>query len=300
MIKRVMKRRFVLSVLVWLIYSCFPICLHGQTSGENKSEIKMQSEVTGEGKPIVLVGGGLTGWASWEPFVKIFEEKNRKVIRLQLVSVQYGLENRPLPGNYSIALESAAMHATLDELGMMESVDVVAWSFGGLVSLNFALDYPNRIRSITLIEPPALWVLRETGRFDEAVKKNADFFMTFRGDISEYMLVEFLMSAGLVPPGKSARDLPQWNTWVTFRQSLRNNPYAVLHEDKIGRLKEFYAPVLLVKGTGSTSWLHDIITGLAENLPNVIVLEFPGGHAPHLVSRESFLEALATFQSGIK
>jgi len=43
--------------------------------------MKMQCEVTGSGRPIVLVPGGLTGWVSWEPFVKSFSE-NRTVIRV--------------------------------------------------------------------------------------------------------------------------------------------------------------------------------------------------------------------------
>ncbi|CAN5337462.1 hypothetical protein BH23BAC1_BH23BAC1_07040 [soil metagenome] len=78
--------------------------------------LKMLCEVKGEGNPIVLVGGGLTGWKSWEPFVEIFNAKQRKVILVQLISVQYGLEDRPLPDGYSVKTESGALAATLDSL----------------------------------------------------------------------------------------------------------------------------------------------------------------------------------------
>ena len=76
----------------------------------------MQCEVTGNGRPLVLVPGGLTGWASWEPFAKTFSEK-RTVIRIQLLGVQFGLENRALPEDYSVKTESGALSETLDSLG---------------------------------------------------------------------------------------------------------------------------------------------------------------------------------------
>jgi pimeloyl-ACP methyl ester carboxylesterase len=258
--------------------------------------LKMQCEVRGQGTPLVLVGGGLTGWKSWEPFVDVFVTKQREVIRVQLISVQFGLENHPLPSDYSVKTESNALTSTLDSLGYKDPLDVVAWSYGAFTSLNYALDHPERIRTMTLIEPPAIWVLRETGRFDAEAQQNAVFFQKFHGNITEDMLADFLIHAGFVGPGQSPRDLPQWNAWVPFRQSLRNNPFVVSHNDSLQRLKNFQLPVLLVKGTGSTRWLHQIIDGLSESIPHARVVEFPGGHAPHIVSRDKFLPEIERFQ----
>jgi pimeloyl-ACP methyl ester carboxylesterase len=288
----------------------FPIKSFSQTNNNRNAmdtkvntldtRIKMQCEVKGEGDPILLVGGGLTGWKSWEPFVEIFNSKQRKVIRVQLLAVKYGLENRPLPVNYSVKTESSALAATLDSMGLTIPMDIVAWSFGAFTSLDYALDHPERIRTLTLIEPPAIWVLRETGKFDEEAEQNAKFFQNFHGNITEDMLADFLVHAGFVAPGKSPRDLPQWNGWVPFRQSLRCNPYVVSYIDNVERLKKFQPPVLLVKGTGSTDWLHHIIDGLSENIPHSRVVEFPGGHAPHIVSRDKFLSELEKFEKELK
>jgi pimeloyl-ACP methyl ester carboxylesterase len=262
--------------------------------------LKMQCEVKGEGDPIVLVGGGLTGWKSWEPFVEFFTAKQRKVIRVQLIAVQYGLENRPLPQDYSVKTESGALAATLDSIGLTFPADIVAWSFGAFTSLDYALDHPWRIRTLTLIEPPAMWVLRETGKFDDEAEQTAKFFQEFHGSITEDMLADFLVHAGFVAPGQSPRDLPQWNGWVPFRQSLLCNPAVVSYEDNAERLKKFQPPVLLVKGTGSTDWLHQVISGLSENIPHSRIVEFPGGHAPHIVSRDKFLSELQKFQKEFK
>lgn len=258
--------------------------------------MEMLYEVTGRGRPLVLVPGGLTGWASWEPFVKDFSE-NRTVIRVQLIGVQFGLENRQLPENYSVKTESSALASTLDSLGYTMPVDVVAWSFGAFTSLDFALDHPERIRTLTLIEPPAMWVIRDTEKWDHEAQESADLFQAQKGDITENMLAEFLQHAGFVQPGQSPRELPQWNYWIPFRQSLRINPSVVSFIDDVKRLRNFQPKVLLVRGTGSAKWLHHVIDALMENIPHARVVEFPGGHAPHIVSTGKFMSELENFQA---
>lgn len=256
----------------------------------------MQSIVSGSGSPIILVPGGLTGWLSWEPHSKILSEK-RKVLRVQLLNVEYGFENRSLPADYSVKTESEALAASISSSGIDSPVDIAGWSYGAFVSLIYALDHPEKVRTLTLIEPPAMWVLRSDKKYDEATKKEIDFFLKLDGDITEDMLADFLVHAGFVKPGQSVRELPQWNKWLPFRNSLRNSPAVVNYKDDKKRLQNFQVPVLLVKGTGSSLWLHNIIDELAENLPNSSVVELPEGHGPHLVSMNKFLQELEKFQS---
>jgi pimeloyl-ACP methyl ester carboxylesterase len=90
--------------------------------------------------------------------------------------------------------------------------------------------------------------------------------------------------------------MPQWTLWKSYRQSLRNSPAVVAQNEDHERLRSLDAPVLLVKGTGSAKFLHQIIDTLAVYLPNVQVVEFPAGHAPHIVSMDLFLEKLTSFQ----
>lgn len=287
----------IISGIVLIVISCKnPSKIITQTSTKNRSVMKMQSNVNGKGTPIVLVPGGLTGWISWEPHAKILSEKHT-VIRVQLLNVQYGLENRALPADYSVKTESEALSATLDSLGYATPIDLVGWSYGAFTALQYSLDHPDRIRTLTLIEPPAMWVLRSNGKLDESTQKETDFFLTLHGDITEDMLAEFLQHAGFIKPGQSARELPQWDKWVPFRQSLRNSFTVVNYNDDIKRLQNFQAPTLLIKGTGSSVWLHKIIDELAKNIPHSRIIEFPAGHAPHIVSMDKFMVELEKFQS---
>lgn len=261
--------------------------------------MKMALDVKGEGRPLVLIGGGLTGWLSW---ISIQERlsTSRRVARVQPLNVQLGLDGQALPADYSVKLESRALAAGLDEAGLEGPVDLVAWSYGALVTLDFALDHPGRVRTLTLIEPPAFWVLEATNELDAQSRRERDDLRTLheemRGDVSEEQLERFLVQAGFGAPGVSLRSLPQWTTWAKHRRSLLQGPAVFAHSDRPERLRGFQPSVLLLKGTGSSHAFHRIVDVLGRTLPNARVVELPGGHGPQLAVPEDFLLLLRDFQ----
>ena len=258
--------------------------------------MKMQAKTTGQGTPLVLVPGGLTGWLGWDAHAARLSSK-RKVIQVQLLNVEYGLDGRSLPAGYSVKAESGALAATIGDLGLKDPLDFVAWSFGAEVTLDFALDHPRQVRSLVLIEPPAFWVLRAKGPLDAETARVASMLQLLREDITEDQLAQFLQTVGFLQPGQNARVLPQWPLWVRHRRSLRNSPAVVSHADDAARLRAFQPPVLLVKGTGSAGFLHQIISALAYFLPHAELVEMPSGHAPQIVSMDRFLAKLESFQA---
>jgi pimeloyl-ACP methyl ester carboxylesterase len=267
---------------------------------QRESNLMMQTDDKGQGAPLVLVGGGLTGWESWRPFQARLADARRVVIANPL-SVQFGLENRRLPPSYSVKMESRALEAALDARSLAGPVDLVAWSYGAAISLDYALDHPDRVRTLTLIEPPAFWVLQATGRMDAQSQREMDelraLYAQMTEDVSEGQLGTFVRQAGLVPPGASPSDLPSWPAWVKHRRSLRAGDAPFVHTDDDARLRAFDRRVLLLKGTGSSHFLHAIQDALAASLPRAKLLELPGGHAPQMVATDRFLVALADFQA---
>lgn len=254
----------------------------------------MNSEVTGNGDPLVLVPGGLTGWLSWQPFVPLLD-KDRKVARLQLLNVDYGLQNKPLPQNYSLSFESRALANTIDQLGIVKA-DFVAWSYGAAITLDFALDHPEFVRSLTLIEPPAIWVLRRKGILTKELDEDQKQMQTLDFDnITEDQLAWFTHFAGFVPASVDPKTVPQWPVWLKHRQSLRDNIVVFTHTDSLKRIQDFRKPVLLVTGEGTSLFLAEIIKALNEELPDARVAKFPGGHAPHIVAQNDFLARLRDF-----
>ncbi len=261
--------------------------------------VQMQAEVTGEDAPLVLIPGGLTGWLSWEPHTQRLSS-TRKVIRMQLISVEYGLVNRKLPSDYSLKTESMALEATLNGLGLTAPADLASWSYGAAITLDYALDHPGQVRTLTLIEPPALWVLGTQKPSGQEYESLLALSENIHGDVSESQLEQFVRAVGLCPPGKEPRELPQWQVWMLYRRSLLNTSAPFRHRDNPARLRAFQRPVLLVKGTGSAKFLHQIIDALAVQLPHAQVVEMPAGHAPHIVSMDRFLEQMAEFQADVQ
>jgi pimeloyl-ACP methyl ester carboxylesterase len=252
-----------------------------------------QTPVVGDGDPVVLIGGGLTGWASWEPHAPRLSAT--RVARLQPLAVQYGLEDRPLPEDYSVRTESAALRAALDRLGWATPLDLVAWSYGAVVTLDFALDHPERVRTLTLIEPPAAWVLPDGAEGDPEALTLRGIARDLTPEVHASHLERFVRTVGLAPPDVSPTALPQWPLWLEHRRSLRAVAAPLEHEDDPARLGAFERPVLLVTGSGTSALLRRIHDELAARLPNAVTTELPGGHAPQLVSMEPFLETLSRF-----
>jgi pimeloyl-ACP methyl ester carboxylesterase len=256
--------------------------------------LRMQSDISGAGAPLVVIGGGLTGWASWKPLLPRLTP-GRRVIVVQPINVEFGLESRPLPADYSVRMESGALKTTLDSLAVNTPVDLIAWSFGALATLDFVLSHPERVRSVVLIEPPALWVLPDHGRAHQEVARLEKLVPSPAAEVTEEMLESFLGLAGFVPPGGSARKLPQWPGWIGFRRSLRNTPALFAHSDELSRVRNFNRPVLLATGTGTSPFLRDVIDTLGAAFPRARVIEMPAGHAPHLVSPDRFFGELKAF-----
>ncbi len=254
----------------------------------------MKSTMAGTGDQLVLLPGGLTGKMSWEPFLPELS-RDRKIALFQLLNVQYGLENRPLPRGYALTYESQDLNRSLEDVNIQQA-DFVAWSFGAAITLDFALNHPEKVRSLTLIEPPAIWVLRSRGLLTEMLdqdEKQMEELST--QDITEEQLVWFTHFAGFVPTDVDPRTLPQWSAWFQHRLSLRNNVIIFEHNDSLERLRNFQKPVLLVTGEGTAPFLSEIIKVLGEEFPDVRTAKFPGGHAPHLAAPQEFLNRLHEF-----
>jgi pimeloyl-ACP methyl ester carboxylesterase len=254
----------------------------------------MQYDSTGSGEPLVLVPGGFTGWRSWQPHAEVLAG-SRRAIRVQLHNVALGLAGAPLPPDYSVDFEVRALARTLDALGI-EQADFAAWSYGTVIALSYAIHHAGRVRSLTLIEPAAYWVLRSRGPLSGEALAEQRFLQTLATDhISEAQLATAMHVWKVVPEATDPRTLPEWPVWSAHRHSLRLADAEFRHEDSMELLRRFDKPVLLVKGEGSNQYTHDIADVLAEELPDASLVTFPGGHAPHLESLQPFLEQLVHF-----
>jgi len=252
----------------------------------------LQHDVKGDGDPIVLVPGGLTGWLSWIPHQERLAA-TRRAIRVQPVHNELGSRGELVEADYDDETERGCMRVTLDELGIA-AADFAAWSGGARAMIEFSLTYPERIRSLTLIEPPALWAL--TGSSPEADQEMAlvdPFIARVSGkSVTEDDLAEFLAFAGFVRDPSEARGHPMWERWLPHRGTLANQGGLGKKARTLEEIETFERPVLLVKGTQSSSWLRGIVDALGRHYPRVTVLDLEGSHACHVERIDEFLTEL--------
>lgn len=104
--------------------------------------------VAGEGRPLVLVHG-LGGSAdNWLGMIPQFTAKGFRVYALDLLG--YGHSDKP-DVDYSISMQSDLLLKFLDSQGLQQP-DIAGWSMGGWVAGKFAVDHPQRIRKVMLLD----------------------------------------------------------------------------------------------------------------------------------------------------
>ncbi|MFT4098788.1 MAG: alpha/beta hydrolase [Rhodoblastus sp.] len=106
----------------------------------------------GAGAPVVLVHGGSGGWAHWARNIRALVDQGRKVYACDLPGC--GESDRPPVGEDGDALPPW-IEKGVTALGL-DAFDLVGFSFGAMVSGFYAARYPQRVRKLVLVGPPAL------------------------------------------------------------------------------------------------------------------------------------------------
>ena len=221
----------------------------------------LEYEVRGAGEPVVLVHGSHIA----DAFAPLLAEP-ALTGRYQLILYH----RRGFAGSthaedpLSIAQQAADCRALMDHLGVRRA-HVAGHSYGGVIGLQLALDYPDMVHSLALLEP-ALLIVPSTPQFMEAMgpimqryeagdKMGAvdDFLQTVVGP-------EYRSVLDRVLPGTFAQTVADADTF--FRIELPALEQWSFTQAEAGRITQ---PVLAVLGADShTLWpgwveVHDLV-----------------------------------------
>ena len=98
---------------------------------------------------VILIHGLGLNRHTWHDYVPVLESGFR-VVNLDL----YGHgESHPLPGNASLTLFADQLLGVMDELGI-DRATLIGFSLGGMINRRFALDYPDRVASLVILNSP--------------------------------------------------------------------------------------------------------------------------------------------------
>lgn len=220
------------------------------------------------------------------------------VIRAETLNVQTAKIKAPMPSDYAITDEAMALNQTLYAIGVTGQVDLVGSSFGAVVALHFATTYPDRVRTLTLFEPPAFWILSEAEYDrDPALREMRELTsdMTTSAAPSDEQLYRFRCLLGSCPPEiPNHSDLARAE-WDASRFAMRGLAALTAHNEDRARLAQLDRPVLLLTGTQTVPFHRRINELLARAIPAVETAELPGGHSAPRTSPNAFNERLCEF-----
>lgn len=102
----------------------------------------------GSGSPVVLIHGIPTSKLLWRNVMPTLARTHR-VFAPDLLN--YGQSDKPADANVSIEAQSRMIVKFMDQLGL-ESADIVAHDIGGGVAQLIAVNYPDRVRKLALMD----------------------------------------------------------------------------------------------------------------------------------------------------
>ncbi|MEU0695467.1 alpha/beta hydrolase [Streptomyces niveus] len=233
--------------------------------------------VTGNGPPVVLVHAGVADHRMWDAIVPGLTERH--------TAISYDLRgfggSAPPAGPFS---ETDDLRLLLDHLGH-ERVRLVGASWGGRVAVDFALEHPDRVRSLALLAPPwpgydwsagmvaydeAETAALAAGDIDVAVQVNLDMWL--RGPAREWHDVDPALAGQLR---------------ASVRTALMNQDVVDEHsrDGEAGHIGTIAVPTLVGIGSLDVADFQDIARRYAAGIPGATLVEFPT--AAHLIALDA-------------
>ena len=118
--------------------------------------VELEYELKGSGEPVLLIHGSHIAGS----FIPLLAQPSLSAGYMLIRYHRRGFcESAPARGAFSISDQAADAKVLLEHLGA-EAAHVVGHSYGGAIALQLALDAPERVHSLALLEPAVLSVPR--------------------------------------------------------------------------------------------------------------------------------------------
>jgi pimeloyl-ACP methyl ester carboxylesterase len=246
-------------------------------------------DVDGSGPAVLLIHAGVANRTMWEDQVAALKDAYR-VIRHDTRG--YG-ETETGAVEFSNRADIAAL---LDHLGE-PAAHVVGLSRGGQIALDFAIESPDHVRSLTVVaggiggyESPDE-VAAETWEPVEAMWKQKEWDK----------LTDWETAFWADGPGQSPDRIPEVrrrvHAWVleNYRAEKEEGQPQPLDPPAVGRLGDLRAPLLVMLGTLDDPGTVESMRHLAASVPGARLEEFESAHMVNLEHPDRFNRVLREF-----
>lgn len=265
--------------------------------------LQVHYKIAGQGEPVlVLLHGFAASVFSWREVIPPLAEMGA-VIAFDRPA--FGLTERPMPGEwrgenpYSPEAQPGLTVGLMDTLGVEKAV-LVGNSAGGAMAVLTALQYPERVEALVLVDP-AIYSGGGSPGWLRPILRTPQ--MRRLGPLLVRRIQEWGEDFGRSAWHDPAKVTPE--IWAGYTQPLKvENWDRALWEMTIAshplglekRLGEIRAPTLVITGDDDRIVPTEQSVRLAGELPNASLVVIPNcGHVPQEECPEAFLEAVKNF-----
>jgi pimeloyl-ACP methyl ester carboxylesterase len=248
--------------------------------------VPVHHETWGTGLPLVALHGGGSSGAQWQRLAAVLQDGNR-VIAPDLIG--FGKTGAwPEPGGLTHDLQ-ADLVAVLIEQNGSGAVDVVGHSYGGATAVRLALRRPELVRSLVLVEPVIMSLLREAndplfGEYRDMAEDFVRHARAGRENDAWALFLDYRNGPGTwvgTPEKAKTRFLGQTAQTVEGFLSNLSNPTTL---DDCRRIS---APTTIVCGAETTAPDRRVTELLRDAVPGCRHVTIPGaGHMSPLTHPE--------------
>lgn len=241
----------------------------------------------GEGRPLVLVHGLGGSSANWLETIPEYTRRGYRVFAPDLLG--FGGSEAP-DVDYAVSRQATILRQFLDGVGVRQA-DLVGISMGGWTSALLALESPERVRRLVLLDSAGMMMPEEVAR------RAAKSLVPETPEDLDRMMAAITVRPDPLP-GFMARDLlrrMRKREWVV-RRALDSMLTAADILD--GKLAGVRAPVLIVWGREDA--ITPLSTGEAmhREIPQSVLRVLPGcGHIAAYACRDRVVPEVAAFLS---
>lgn len=256
----------------------------------------MNVERTGKGRPLVFIHGIGTNLNFWRDIIPNFSNDYDVICYDLRGSGLSGFSSEP---PLSVELWSRDLCSLMEAL-RIERAALVGWSLGGMIALQFASNWPERVSSLVLVGsttkllPPAIRLFEERAKLAES------------GGMMDLVKKTFQTTEEAFAPSIRQRYPERLQFFKQMLESNREETYAatsraLVNADLSDKLESIKTPALIVVGQ------YDIRTPLSDSelmcmkLQNGYMKILPEcGHFYPLEQPELFTRVLKDFLDTVK
>jgi non-heme chloroperoxidase len=249
----------------------------------------------GSGPPVVLVHGSISDYREWSTQIEALAKHHRVIA----YSRRYHWPNSPpvKDADATVARQAEDLAAMIKSLRLAPA-NTVGHSYGGTTALFLALQHPELVRSLVLLEPPVPGALVGTPENEMVVKEGQgvrdEMKQAFASGDAERVVRTYL---ALVAPGEFDHASPEIRNMYlanvqAFQLDFTSPRPALTCED----LQRIAAPTLVLTGGRSPMGLQQTAMGVARCLKGGNILKLPQAtHHMQLDSRQEVNDAVLAF-----